>query len=771
MVYGLFFLSGAAALAYEASWSRLVGLSLGNTAAAAAVVLAGFFAGLAGGQLLGGCLASRIRPLLGYGLAELAAAAWSALVPTLLPPAGIDGGLFPDASSAVSAAWCFAVLLPSTVALGSTLPFMAAHFSRRGDRGRQFALAYALNTAGGLTGVLVTTVVLLVVVGVRASGYLAAGVSAACGFTACLLAVCQGFRPGPLAPNTAPGERGGIPPVWWAVAAVSGFGTLGLEVLYTRLFALVFHNSSYSFGAVVAVFLAGLAAGAALVAAIGSRVSPRTTVAVSASLGAVAVAASVVVFVRRTGLEYFAAGGTFADYLSHALGLVAAVVLPPSVILGMALPAAFVGAGGTGRAVGRLAAVNTTAAVAGALVAGFVLPPCVGLWESVGLFVLLFGVTGAAMLYAHGIATAAAGVGLLTAIATVVAASGQALVPPALGEEVVRRWDTAYGWIDVVRNTKDGSLTVRQNLHYRHGSTGKTAAREYRQGRLPLLLHPRPADVAFLGLGTGLTAAPVVIDRGAERAVVVELIPEVVEAARLLSPANLGVVDHPKVEVRVGDARHYLARADRRFDVVVSDLFVPWESRTGYLYTVEFYESVRGRLKPGGLFCQWLALYQVGPEEFELIADSFAAVFPNVTLWWGQFDARFGILALVGSDAPLELDPDRLAARWSAAGDAPGGVDSELTSGAAAPELFLGRWPTRPAATLNTDEHPRLEFRAPVSQQSGRALRDEELRAYFDRVLVNLPQDGIRLVGDWPPADREPTKRRERQRLNLFGPD
>lgn len=747
MVYTLFFLSGAAALAYEASWSRLVGLSLGNTATAAAVVLAGFFAGLAGGQLLGGCLTSRVQPLLGYGIAELAAAAWAALVPTLLPSPGIDGGLFPGDSPAGRTAWGFVVLLPATVALGSTLPFMAAHFSRRGDRGRQLALAYALNTAGGLTGVLATTAVLLVVVGVRGSGYLAAGVSAACGLVAVVFAGCRGIRPRPLAPRAVSDKPDSIPPVWWAIAAVSGFGTLGLEVLYTRLFALVFHNSSYSFGAVVAVFLAGLAAGAALVAAIGLRVSPRTTVAVSASLGAVAVAASVVVFVRRTELEYFGAGGTFVGYMSHALGLVAVVVLPPAVILGMVLPAAFVGAGGTGRAVGRLAAVNATAAVAGALVAGFVLPPCIGLWETVGLFVLLFGVTGSAMLYARGMASVAAGVGLLTAIATVVAASGQALVPPTVGEEVVRRWNSAYGWIDVVRNTKDGSLAVRQNLHYRHGSTGKSSVREYRQGRLPLLLHPKPADVAFLGLGTGLTAAPAVTDRDVERAVVVELIPEVVEAARLLSAANNGVVDHPKVEVRIDDARHHLARTDRRFDVIVSDLFVPWESRTGYLYSVEFYELVRGRLKPGGLFCQWLALYQVGPAEFELIADSFAAAFPNVTLWWGQFDARFGIVALVGSEHPLELDPGLLSARWSA-GEAAGRADPELPSWNSVPELFLGRWPARPTATLNTDEHPRLEFLAPVSQRSGRALRDSEVRAYYDRVLVNLPQDGIHLVGD-----------------------
>ena len=53
------------------------------------------------------------------------------------------------------------------------------------------------------------------------------------------------------------------------------------------------------------------------------------------------------------------------------------------------------------------------------------------------------------------------------------------------------------------------------------------------------------------------------------------------------------MLDDPRVTVVVDDARHYLARTDLRFDVIVSDLFVPWESRTGYLYTVEHYRAAR----------------------------------------------------------------------------------------------------------------------------------------------------------------------------------
>src|SRR6478609_3059455 len=111
LVYVLFFLSGVAALVYEASWSRLVGMAVGHTAEAAALVLAAYFVGLAAGQGVGGLLAQRVQPLLGYGVAELAAAAWACVLPALLgwvgTPAGSGESEFFRDAPAGRAAWCF----------------------------------------------------------------------------------------------------------------------------------------------------------------------------------------------------------------------------------------------------------------------------------------------------------------------------------------------------------------------------------------------------------------------------------------------------------------------------------------------------------------------------------------------------------------------------------------------------------------------------------------------------------------------------------------
>lgn len=203
--------------------------------------------------------------------------------------------------------------------------------------------------------------------------------------------------------------------------------------------------------------------------------------------------------------------------------------------------------------------------------------------------------------------------------------------------------------------------------------------------------------------------------------------------------------------------------------MIASDLFVPWESRTGYLYTAEFYEIVRRRLKPGGLFCQWLALYQLGPAEFELIADSFSSAFPHATIWWGQFDAQYPIVALVGSERPLAADPARLDEHLAALDAIPGGPDPDLRSRSDQPALYLGDWPRDPTRRLNTDEHPRLEFDAPVAHRGGRTLSGSGLREYYDRVLARLPSGGVRFGPDVDAIVRDDQRRRAVQRLSLFG--
>jgi len=734
----LFFASGAAGLVYEVSWARQFGNTFGHTVHTAAVVLFSYLGGLAIGYWLAGRWAVRCRPLTAYGGMELLAAAWVCLVPTLLVLVGQTplGGLDPGPGhlwTGLRVLGCFLLLLPATAALGATWPLIAAFLSPR-----WLSWGYALNTAGALVGSLLATVWLLPAVGVRAASFTAAAVSAGCGLAA--LALGRGLCAAPGVPEDAletPAPAGAPARRWLALVTASGFALLALQVLYLRLFSLVFHNSTYTFGAVVSVFLLALALGTAAAALIGARLAPATLAAAACGTGALAIALSVGLFVRLTDFQYFTAGSTFAAYLLAALGLVAAVVLPPVTALGMVLPAAWRAL--PARVAGCTAA-STLAGAAGSLAASFALLPVLGLW---GSFALLGGLYFAASSWVllrrrallPWLLLAAAGVVVADWDGTVLRRASS-LLP---GDTLLRRWEGPYGWIDVVA-APDQSLAIRQNLHYAFGSSKNSVRRDYRQGHLPLLLHGRPVDVAYLGLGTGQTAAAALSHPQLEQIVVVELIPEAVEAARLLHASNLGLVDHPRVTLQVEDARRYLQGTQRRFDVIVADLFVPWESQTGYLYTVEHFQAAQRALKPGGLFCQWLPLYQLGPADFELIADSFATVFPHTTLWWAEQHGSVAVLGLVGSQTPLDLARAAAARAALAQRDPRVPLDPHLGSDPALAALRVGQWRVRRPDWLNTDERPRVEFSAPISHADNRKLRGRMLREYLAAVLSQLPK-------------------------------
>ena len=240
-----------------------------------------------------------------------------------------------------------------------------------------------------------------------------------------------------------------------------------------------------------------------------------------------------------------------------------------------------------------------------------------------------------------------------------------------------------------------------------------------------------------------MTAAGAVPHRELDHITIVELIPEVLDAVRLLAKENLNIVDEQRTKVIVDDARHYLKTSNRTFDVIVADLFVPWESQTGYLYTVEHFEAAKSRLRQEGVFCQWLPLYQLGIADFEMIADSLRQVFPHVTLWWGRLDATRPILALIATENTIAIDDTTTNARLKVLGKSGLFDDSMLASTTRFVELYAGDWPLNRTATLNTDEQPWVEFNSPISHKSDQLLCGARLRNYLRDRVEHYPSTSL----------------------------
>jgi spermidine synthase len=127
------------------------------------------------------------------------------------------------------------------------------------------------------------------------------------------------------------------------------------------------------------------------------------------------------------------------------------------------------------------------------------------------------------------------------------------------------------------------------------------------------------------------------------------------------------------------------------------------------------YETAARRLTPGGIFCQWLPLYQLTREEFNIIVRTFLAVFPQAGLWRNDFYSDLPVIGLVGQLMPKRLDLGRIRERVAGLPDwgkdplfaAPEGL-LMLYAGnlRAVSDLFV-------SAPLNTDDHPVIEFLAP----------------------------------------------------------
>lgn len=737
-----FSFSGAAALALEMLWMRSAGLVLGATTPTAATVLACYFAGLG----VGAASARHIshRPIQVYGGLEIGAglgALWSLFVFRVLASEAAQDWLVSLGTLGRIAAVA-AAILPTTLCLGATLPAIGQALAGAGAVGRRGGLLYALNTLGGVLGVAAAGFGLPALIGVRASYTVAAGVSLLAG-TVALTISDKGQKEFP-ANTTAfllvTGHRR-----LRLVAAGTGALGLGLEVLWTRLFAQVLHNSVYSFTAVALVFLLAIALGAATAAFLLRRMSPTAVASVALVAAAGTTIGGLWLFIQWTvGLAYFGMQSGLDEYVLRIIALVALTAGPTAFASGVVLPALWAAWGNRASAahpLGNLSAANLLGGVLGAALSGFLLIPTLGIRGSLLVTALAYLILADLLAPLQGwLRPFAYAVLLIIAIADPLRAPLVHLRPE--GETLRALTESAEGITSVVE--KDGDLQLRLDNYYVLGGSAATT-NERRQGLLPILLHPAPHQVAFIGLATGISASagPAL---GVEETTVVELVPAVAAAARIYFASwNAQLLERPNVHLVLDDGRRYLTTTSGRFDVIVSDLFIPWHAGTGNLYAREMYDIVARRLAPGGLFCQWLPLYQLTREEFDVIARTFLAVFPHTSLWRDDFYPDRPIVGLVGqlTSQPVDLTRVREALLrlpdWSR--------DAQLATPQGLVMLYAGDLTAAAglfaSAPLNTDDRPLIEFLAPrLTRVTATGDKDwftgEALAAFYDTLDARL---------------------------------
>lgn len=733
-IFGLFFLSGTAGLAYQVVWTRLLILVFGNTMLAASTVLAAFMAGLAAGSFAGGKYIDRKpRQMIRiYALLQAGIGIFALLFPTLLTLVEplyitLSRGLATNIPvfNLMRFVICFVLILVPTFLMGAALPVLLKRFVTGPHAvGRRAGLLYGLNTAGAAVGALLCGLLFLKGLGMQLTTMAGAAVNLAAAAVAWFLG--KNDRAG-----EKPGIKKSLPPQEYPAAVkltvkigigITGFCALAYGVLWKRMLYLFSHNTLHSFTAMLTAFLTGIALGSFIYWKFLSRSRRKV---------------QMFVFIQvLTGLFAYITPFIFSMlydplFSKASPGAVvlkaAAIMILPAILMGIALPLAVQvcqkGKTREGDSVGTVYAINTAGAILGALAAGFILVPGLGIHKS--------------MIAVAGLNLLAGTLVLLSLvrprIGLAYAASFMAVVfllfsraPSSLFKTLYQR-NQPYSDILLYKEGKIANVVVYDLYKEGHKDVYLDSIEEASSGLwhvqlskmlgiLPSLVHPQPDNALVITLGTGMTAGACAAR--VETLDCAEPNLDIIEAAHIFSHENLDVINNPKLTLINNDGRNHLLMTPKKYSLIVSDAGNPVTFDSWPHYTKEFYETCKKKLKPGGIFCQYLPI-PLPRDSIKVILNTFKSVFPHTSFWSIYGSPRCLMLATPGK---LSLDYRELQRRFnSIAGDSgleEYGIDTteKFLSFFLLGEEKLAEW-LAGFDKINTDDRPHAQFHWKVDRQ------------------------------------------------------
>lgn len=769
----LYAIHSLAGIAYEVVWIKLLTASIGMTVTAFGVVIATFMAGLG----LGSYVIARWKGTFEDHHGIRATYRLVALLQTLMGLLGIAFPLFlswgnhlyvlaaPETEGLghllISGLYVGGLLLPVTTLHGMNFPVLASLLTRCFAHSRitKPGLLYFVGLLASGLGSL-ASLALIPALGLQ-------GTSLALGTTNLVLAVAA-F----LAGNRAPGSTHPIrqetstpriratrhtdvpaPLSFTALqtlGAVVGFLVISLEIIGAQYVWLIVNVTAYAEGILLSTVLLMMGLGSGLYLAFRERVRERSVpfiwglfIALLAQLTVMPIAGDIASLFDRTFQELPPQELTTMQVLFDDALLAMTILGVPMVGLGMAfcslcdlatLPLPGQSQRGVISPLGRLYAWHNWGALIGAVLTTFGFLTLLGLTYTwlllsaclVGTLAwlvwripLLSGQdkssrhhTGVPGIWGKGLAF----LFLLGILAWLATGADLTFRHAAAGDsqQVLYHHEDALGVTEVYENRATLTRTLLTSRLRQEGGSGPKEIRVQRiQGYLPLLLHPAPRRVLVVGLGTGITLSPTLREE-VEEVTVIEISHGVIEAAkRFFDEANARVLDHPKVRVVEQDGRNFIRLTRNAYNLIVQELFFPYQTGVGSLYTREHYRQCRAKLAPGGLMAQWITINQLSTDDLRTLVRTFQSVFPVTSLWLNG-----GYLLILGGLDPLHVPLQRFMERYKIRDPLDGMLKLDPD-----PYNLLGLFVSHgPAirewtqdAPLNTDDNRFIEYSTPLS--------------------------------------------------------
>jgi spermidine synthase len=643
-----FFVSGFCSILYELIWLRLAMAQFSVTTAFVSIVLSMFMAGLGVGSVAAGTWIRRhgeeIRfpPLRLYALTELLIGVSALVVPMelawghrVLEAAAAHATLSPALSYLISGVWMALTLVPWCACMGATIPvaMFAIRSDARYEARRSFSFLYLANVLGAVAGAVVP-LFLIELYGFHGTlrvGSLLNATIAASAFAVTLVSRGRTERTDSRPPAVVSAEMDQGKSIL-VLLFMTGLVTMGMEVVWIRLFTPYLGAIVYSFATILASYLLATFAGSQVYRWWSRNHGQESRLAwISlALLGLLPLLTS--------------------DNRIHLMILLRVFlgVMPVSAVIGFLTPMLVDRwSGGDPDRAGRAYAVNVVGCIVGPLVSGFILLPLVGEHFSMLLFVLPWFVMALPSDSTRAMSLAprvAAAVILLAAIAILF---------------LTKDYETQFARREVLRDStatviaaevpNESGVGMRKRLLVNGvGMTYLTPLTKM-MAHFPLasLDHPpREVLVICFGMGTTFRSA---LSWGIP-VTAVDLVPSVPKLFHFFHADAAQVLASPQAHVVADDGRHYLERNPARYDVIMIDPPPPVQAAgSSLLYSQDFYAVVKERLQPGGILAQWLpqgdSAVQASVARAVRNSFSYVRVFPSVEHYGWHFFA---------SDRPIQ---------------------------------------------------------------------------------------------------------------------
>jgi spermidine synthase len=744
--------SGAAALIYEIVWFQWVELIIGSSAVSLGVLLATFMGGMCVGSLmLPRVVVARRHPLRVYAVIELGIGVIGILL--LLGMPGVSALYAGSALQGLPglllrALICAVLLLPPTVLMGATLPAIARWLEASALGISRLGTIYAANIGGAMFGCLLAGFYLLRLYDTATATYVAVATNAAVALGAAWLAAMVAHEPAREPPRAdAAGKISGAWPVYVAIG-LSGLTALGAEVTWTRILALLFGASVYTFSLILAVFLLGLGLGSRAGAYLVREArDPRTALGLSQLLLVLGIGWAALMIGRS--LPYWPIYPPMApsQWFNFQVDLVscAVAVLPAALCWGASFPlavAAIARGADAGAATAAVYAANTVGAIIGALAFSMLIFPALGPERAQQALIVCAGVAALVLLALPARAQAAAEPAAARRSPTfrAVAAAAAALLAALLAASVPDVPDKLIAYGRRMLLSEDAQVLYRGNgrvssiavtrlgetlsFHVSGKSEASTALSDLRLermlGHIAALQHPKPRSVLIVGFGAGITAGTFTLYPDIERIVICEIEPLIPpHIGPYFTQQNYDVLHDPRVSIVYDDARHYMLTAKEKFDIITSDPIHPWVKGAAMLYTREYFELEKQRLNAGGVITQWVPLYESTTAAVKSEIATFFDVFPDGAAWSNEFRGRGSDVVMSARLPPAVLDIDALNERLDRPDHARVLASLREVKFSSATELlasFLGQRGELAAwlagADINTDRNLRVQYLA-----------------------------------------------------------